>query len=509
MPGRSRRSSAVHLAGLVAIAAATVVIASLPPQATPRAVADPSGSGATGATQCPSSNPPNTLTLVSGDPQTAQLDAPFASPIAVVLANTNGCPITTAVAGTAITFSAPASGPSGVFSTSGANTLTVGTDPSGSASASMFTANATPGTYTVTAASAYGTVSFTLTNTAAGIPATITAIAPASEHASVNGGYPQPLAVRVLDANGNPVVDATVNFMLGSGSSGSAAAGASAGATFAGGGSQVAEQTDSLGIATSPSFSANATIGPFTATATTAHVSEPAVFALENRAGKAATIRLLGAAHMAATVEGRYRRPLRVRVLSPAGAPLAGVTVTFTLGAGTGGASAGAAATFADGSAQASATTGEQGIATSPTVRANGTAGTIAATAMATGIPGSVRITLRNRAGKPATITAGVAATESSEVDTRFGVPLAVTVTDSHGNRVPDVEVTFTAPGSGPGGTFTRSRQRPTTIVVRTDSDGVAVAPPFTANGDPGGYVVTASARGARAAAFALVNEAS
>jgi hypothetical protein len=377
----------------------------------------------------------------------------------------------------------------------------------------VFTANATPGSYTVLASCAYGTVSFQFTNTAAGVPATITALAPESQAEGTDARYPQPLAVHVLDANGNPVVDATVNFTLGSGSDGSTAASAGAGATFAAGGNQVAEQTDSLGIATSPSFSANASVGPFTATATTAHVSEPAVFMLDNRAAKRATIHRLGAARRAATIEGRYARPLRIRVLSATGAPLAGVTVSFALGAGAGAAGAsteaGAGASFADGSAQASATTGERGIATSPALTANGTAGTIVATAVATAIPGAVTFVLRNRAGAPATITAGVAATESSPMDTRFGIPLAVTVTDSHHNPVPGVGVTFTAPRSGPGGNFTGGSQRRRTVIVKTNSEGVAIAPPFVANGELGGYVVTAAARGARPTAFALVNDAS
>ena len=107
----------------------------------------------------------------------------FANPLQVELANSDGCPITTAVTGTVVTFTAPASGPSATFAASGSNTLTVGTDATGSASVQMLTANDTPGAYTVTASSAYGSVSFSLTNTAAGIPATITPLAPTSQHA--------------------------------------------------------------------------------------------------------------------------------------------------------------------------------------------------------------------------------------------------------------------------------------------------------------------------------------
>src|SRR5579871_3947878 len=122
---------------------------------------------------CPTPNPPDELTLGGGTPQTAQLDTPFSNPLQVVLANSNGCPVTSVV-GTPVTFTAPASGASGSFATSGSNAVTVGADGSGNASAPSITANETAGSYTVIATSAYGSVSFSLTNSAAGIPATIT-----------------------------------------------------------------------------------------------------------------------------------------------------------------------------------------------------------------------------------------------------------------------------------------------------------------------------------------------
>ena len=66
-----------------------------------------------------------------------------------------------------MTFTAPTSGASGTFASSGSNTVTVGADVSGNASAA-FGANDLAGTYTLVASSAYGSVDFTLTNTAAG-----------------------------------------------------------------------------------------------------------------------------------------------------------------------------------------------------------------------------------------------------------------------------------------------------------------------------------------------------
>ena len=72
----------------------------------------------------------------------------------------------------------PASGAGGLFSASGSSTVTVGSDASGVATAPTFTANDIAGGYTVTASSAYGSVSFSLTNTAAGMPARVIAIWP-------------------------------------------------------------------------------------------------------------------------------------------------------------------------------------------------------------------------------------------------------------------------------------------------------------------------------------------
>jgi hypothetical protein len=85
-------------------------------------------------------------------------------------------------------------------------------------------------------------------------------------------------------------------------------------------------------------------------------------------------------------------------------------------------------------------------------------------------------------------------------------------VTDKAGNAVTGAIVTFTAPsGHGPGGHFTiedhtRDHSHASRIArAKTDRDGVAVAPPFTANAQAGGYAVTARASATKTA-FALIN---
>ena len=74
---------------------------------------------------------------------------------------------------------------------------------------------------------------------------------------------------------------------------------------------------------------------------------------------------------------------------------------------------------------------------------------------------------------------------------------------DSGGNPVNGATVTFTAPASGASGTFAGS----TTANVVTNASGVATAPALTANGQVGGYTVTATVAGvATPANFSLTN---
>src|SRR5437016_5521016 len=100
---------------------------------------------------------------------------------------------------------------------------------------------------------------------------------------------------------------------------------------------------------------------------------------------------------------------------------------------------------------------------------------------------------------------AGDAAVEQSAgINASFGTQLQATVTES-GNPVSGATVTFTAPGSGPSGTFPGNV---TTANAVTNGSGVATAPVFTANGTAGGpYNVVASlGTGLPTANFSLSN---
>ena len=65
--------------------------------------------------------------------------------------------------------------------------------------------------------------------------------------------------------------------------------------------------------------------------------------------------------------------------------------------------------------------------------------------------------------------------------------PITVKVMDRTGRVLPGANVEFTTPEFGPGGEF-ETKLNP--IVVTTNAQGIAVAPPFHANSTPGVYEI-------------------
>ncbi|HEY7135458.1 MAG TPA: glycine-rich protein [Acidimicrobiia bacterium] len=100
--------------------------------------------------------------------------------------------------------------------------------------------------------------------------------------------------------------------------------------------------------------------------------------------------------------------------------------------------------------------------------------------------------TLTVTPGSAQSVTATAGTPQFATIGTAFANALAATVTDAYDNPVPGVDVTFTAPASGPSGAWNGE----TTAVVTTGTDGVAASPTFTANGTLGHYTVTATATG-------------
>ncbi len=313
--------------------------------------------------------------LAGGSGQTAQLGNPVSASLKAQLANSNGCPVTGNLAGINVEFDAPASGPSGLFAASGSRVTTAGTDSQGVATAPTFTANDLAGAYTVDAHSDYGSVEFSLSNTASGLAAAINASSGSGQAATVYGEYAQPLQARVTDASGNPVQGSSVTFSIVTGPTG-------AGASFLGSG-QATATTNANGVATSPPLIANASPGRFSAVASADGLSSVATYTLDNHAAAQKLAAVKGATQ-SATIDTAYSSPLAVRLLDSTGQPIEGGAVTFTLAAPGGGSSSAGitpGATFEGGTTQATALTDADGIATSPVFTANGAAGTFSATA--------------------------------------------------------------------------------------------------------------------------------
>ncbi len=111
------------------------------------------------------------LSALSGTDQTSEINADFGAPLVAKAVDSGG----NGIPGVSVTFTAPASGASLTFASTGTNTETVTTGPDGTAASSTMTANATTSdylggssfaAYSVTAAAAGLTgTTFSLTNT--------------------------------------------------------------------------------------------------------------------------------------------------------------------------------------------------------------------------------------------------------------------------------------------------------------------------------------------------------
>jgi hypothetical protein len=313
--------------------------------------------------------------------------------------------------------------------------------------------------------------------------------------AKVGTGFSTPLEVEVVDGGGCPVPNVNVDFVA-------PATGASG--TFPGAAVTVTVPTSTNGVATAPTFTANDVSGSYTVLASVAgnNGSQTVSFDLTNTtAGVATVIGVSTGNKQSAKVGAQFAQPLAVNVLDSYGDPISGATVTFTVVTDNG-----ANATFVGGGASASAQTGESGTATSPALIAGSAVGSFTVMASVSGVSTPATFTLTDAASAPYAITAGAGSSQNTELGTDFAVPLAVTVTDSNGNAVAGASVTFGAPASGASGVFAGAGA---SAVALTNSSGVAVAPDFSANEVPGGYIVTARVAGLSSeATFALVNTA-
>jgi Zn-dependent metalloprotease len=190
------------------------------------------------------------LVVLSGSNQaTANLGLPLDLPLIVSVFDTSMNP----AVGVTVTFLAPATGPSGVFEDSNTNITTAITNGSGIAASAIFIANNQLGSYSVNATveGISATAVFQLNNNAP----TLSIIDGDGQHAPPGLVFPTSLEVAVLDGQGSPIPNVSVTFTApDNGASG----------TFAGTSTRITTVvTDTNGIATPPTFTANALFGSY------------------------------------------------------------------------------------------------------------------------------------------------------------------------------------------------------------------------------------------------------
>gem|GEM_PF-1151009 len=314
-------------------------------------------------------------------PQSATISTAFTNALAVTVKDSFNNP----VSGVSVTFTAPGSGASGIFSNNTA-TITVVTNASGVAAA-PFTANATiGGPYTVTAAaSGLTTVNFSLTNTVGAATSMTTNAGTTPQSATINTAFANALAVTVKDAGSNPVSGVSVTFTApGSGASG----------VFSNNTATITVVTNASGVAAAP-FTANATIGgPYTVTAAASGLTT-VNFSLTNTVGAATSMTAnAGTTPQSATVSTAFANALAVTVKDAGSNPVSGVSVTFAAPG------SGASGVFGNSTATITVATNAAGVAAAP-FTANGTAGgPYTVSAAASGLT-TVNFSLTNTAAGP------------------------------------------------------------------------------------------------------------
>jgi hypothetical protein len=221
-------------------------------------------------------------------------------------------------------------------------------------------------------------------------------------------------------------------------------------------------------------------------------------FSLANLAGAPANLSALFGNGQSTTVGTNFPTLLEVQASDIYGNLVPGAQVTFIEHDGAG--VPGAGATFPSNATTVAVATNAQGLAIAPVLTANHTAGSFTVTTSAGAVSGPT-FSLNNTPGAAAAIAAVSGTPQVAPVGFAYPNLLQAKVSDSYGNPVPNVPVTFSAPASGASGTF----NGPPTVT--TNALGVATAPAFTANQVAGSFTVTVSAPPpVGSASFSLTN---
>lgn len=398
---------------------------------------------------------PTTMTVGStSSPQTALVLTAFGAPLTITVADHYGNP----TPNIAIAFTGPTTGAHATLSAPSATT-----DATGIASITAI-ASATSGAYVVLAAVAGigDPVALSLTNVA-GAPSSLVLVAGDTQSTVVDTAFATALSVTVLDANGNPVPNATIAFTA-----------PEAPATASLAASSVA--TDVTGTA-SVIATASTVTGSYQVVASLVGGDSPIAFHLTNTAGlPVAIVATSASSPQVAQVNTAYGHALNAIVTDGFGNAVPNAAVTYTAP------STGATVVLSSTTALTSSTGRASITATAGTI-----AGAAPVTAQVAGVETPAAFTLTNIAGVPSTIQIVAGATQSATAGTQFATIADALVLDSFGNPVSGADVTFAAPTPV---TVATATWLPATIA--TDATGHAHST-ATASTHAGSYVATAT----------------
>jgi hypothetical protein len=330
-----------------------------------------------------------------------------------------------AIAGVTITFAVTGGG----GSITGTNP--VATDAFGVASLASWKLGTTAGTNTLTATASGlsgggNPVTFTATGTA-GPGANMAATGGTINTATVGTNVSSPPSVAVTDAFGNPVSGFGVTFAPASGASGSVTGGL--------------QLTDGSGVATVTSWQLGAAAKTDTLVATGGGLT--ASFLATAQAGAPSSLTKSAGDAQTDTI-GATLQALKVLVTDGGGNPVSGVTVSWTVTAGSATRSPATSLTDASGIAADTVTLGT----TTGGVTVQATSGALT----------PVNFNETVAAGNPVTLAKNGGDLQSATVNSAVATAPSVKVTDRASNGVPGVGITFSVPathGSATGASAT------------------------------------------------------
>jgi hypothetical protein len=424
--------------------------------------------------------PPEFVTGVSGDGQSATTRSPFEEPLKVLVYDENGHPsadatVTFRIHGGQGNLTGTAAFPGG------AQSADVVTGADGGAASPVLTAGVGVGYLQVVASVPGASQSATFNLHVGYSPAAQVSIVSGDGQSALAGtGFDHPLVVQVLDTHGYPVQDGSqITFQIEPAGPHPGTAHFPGGTTTARTGIQAGD-----GYSTSPVITAGSTPGTFQVTAEAAEspATPQAVFTATTLPQAATTAEITGGNYQFGSAGSMFPAPLQARILDQDGHPIpdpaAGVTVT------------GPATIY--GHTTLNVQGDPAGVISMP-LAAAGDSGPVTVTVTA----GTATATFHEDIPGQGTVTINPSRGDGQQTNPGqpFPARLGVLAHDGDTRAIPNFPVTFTI--HGPAVFAGGSKQ----ATVTSSTDDITYAPPLQATYQPGAVTVTVTIAGSDASA--------